>query len=71
MRTPKFNQADVDDILALLEIHPIKKVAQLIGVTYVTVWKIKKGKYVPRVSEVSGLVYDRPGIIETIHQPAQ
>lgn len=69
MRTPKYNEADVAYILTLLADKTIKQVAAIIGCSYVTAARIKKGTYVPRVSEVSGLTHNRPGMIETLQQP--
>lgn len=66
MRTPKFNQADVDYILQLLSTKKVAEVAEIIGCSYLTAYRIKKGTYKVRQSEVSGLTHDRPGLVETL-----
>lgn len=66
MRTPKFNQADVTYILQLLQENKPKEVAKIVGTSLMTIYKIKNGVYIARVSEVSGLTNNRPGMLETL-----
>jgi hypothetical protein len=51
MRTPKFNQTDVEEIKLLLENNDTKVVAKLVGCSYLTMLKIKQGTYRARTDE--------------------
>jgi hypothetical protein len=51
MRTPKFNQADIEEIKLILENNDTKVVAKLVGCSYLTMLKIKQGTYRARTDD--------------------
>ncbi len=60
MRTPKFNENDVALIQVELSLsgNDAATVARKCGTSYVTILKIKKGTYVPRTDDRSGLQWE-------------